>query len=318
MRSSQCSCRIEFEKQNGLSAITLSNGRVRAQILPELGGKIWSVQDVARGTEWIWHNPRQPLRSLTLGSNYDDNWAGGWEELFPNDAAGEFQGRMLPDHGEWWSQPWQWEMVANTAEDVAIRLWRIDVATPTRSEKTVSLSVDQPRVTVRYRIENTGAEPLHVLFKQHLPVAVGPHHRIELPGGEMTPVDLGFSRRLGGPGPFTWPVGRTTIGSPVDLSVLPAAEKQLQEFVYVSDLPEGWCGVRDSRTGASLRLHFPRAVFPYVWLFMSFGGWRNLYTVVLEPCSNMPKDLTAAWKAGQCASIAPSAVFDAWAAAEIS
>lgn len=295
----------------------MSNGRVRAEILPELGGKIWSLRDLARGTQWIWQNAKVPLRSVALGASYDDNWVGGWEELFPNDAAGEFQGRSLPDHGEWWSQPWQWEAISNTQEDVTIRLWRRGAVTPTECEKTVSLTVDQARVTVRYRITNTGAEPVHALFKQHLPVAVGEHHTIELPGGQVTPVDLGFSRRLGEVGPFAWPVGRTRTGDPVDLSSLPPPGERLQEFVYVSDLPDGWCGVRDSRTGAGIRLHFPQTIFPYVWLFMAFGGWRNLYTVVLEPCTNMPKDLTAAWRAGRCASIAPSAALEAWAAVEI-
>ncbi len=297
--------------------MTLSNARVRAEILPELGGKIWSLHDEARRTQWIWQNPRVALHRLDLGSDYDDNWAGGWEELFPNDAPGEFQGRHLPDHGEWWGLRWKWVRVSTTPQEVAIRLARRGVVTPTECEKTVSLTVDQARVTVRYRITNIGSEPIHVLFKQHLPVAISAHHRIELPGGRVTPVDLGFSRRLGEAAPFDWPVGRTRTGEPVDLSSLPRFEEKLQEFVYVSDLPDGWCGVRDSLTGGGIRLHFPQAVFPYVWLFMTFGGWRNLYTVVLEPSTNMPKDLAAAWRAGRCASIAPSAALETWTAADV-
>lgn len=75
----------------------------------------------------------------------------------------------------------------------------------------------------------------------------------------------------------------------------------------MTDLPEGWCGVRDTEAGARLRLHFPREVFPYTWLFMTFGGWRDLYTVILEPCTNMPEDLNEAPRQGRCASLAPGA-----------
>jgi hypothetical protein len=311
-------CSIDAGRTDGKSVVTISNGRLRVEILPELGGKIWSLHDDVRGTQWIWQNRQAAHGPVGLHSNYDDNWSGGWEELFPNDAPGEFQGKHLPDHGEWWSRPWHWEAVSDTADAVAIRLTHRGVVTPTECEKTISLTADQPRVSVSYRIRNVGLEPLHVLFKQHLPVAIGPHHRIELPGGRVTPVDLAFSRRLGDAGPFEWPVGRDATGAAVDLSELPHPGERLQEFVYVSDLPEGWCGVRDSRTGGGIRLHFPQAVFPYVWLFMTFGGWRDLYTVVLEPCTNMPKDLGAAFTAGCCASIAPSATLEAWAVAEMS
>jgi len=296
--------------------VTLANDRLSVEVIPELGGRIWSLRD-HRGIEWIWHNPHVPLKKNDAGSDYDDNWAGGWEELFPNDASGEFQGRQLLDHGEWWSAAWQWETVSDTPDAVSIRLSRRGNVTPATWEKIVSLARDENRVTVRYRVTNTGPDALHVLFKQHLPVAVTAYHRIELPGGRVTPVDLSFSRRLGEAAPFTWPVGRSAAGQSVDLSVLPPAEEKLQEFVYVADLPEGWCGVTDSRTGAGIRLHYPQATFPFVWLFMSFGGWRDVYTVVLEPCTNMPKDLEAARHAGQCAVIAPAAAFETWTVAEI-
>jgi hypothetical protein len=47
------------------------------------------------------------------------------------------------------------------------------------------------------------------------------------------------------------------------------------------------------------------ADFPYCWLFMALGGWRNHYTVVLEPCTNVPKDLKTAKAAGTCAYLEP-------------
>ena len=47
-----------------------------------------------------------PLQASPIGAAYDDVWAGGWEELFPNDAPGAFEGRDLPDHGEWWTMAW--------------------------------------------------------------------------------------------------------------------------------------------------------------------------------------------------------------------
>lgn len=54
---------------------------------------------------------------------------------------------------------------------------------------------------------------------------------------------------------------------------------------------------------------FDRQAVPYLWLFLSYGGWRNTYTAVLEPCTNMPKDLADAVRAGQSARLMPGEVF---------
>ncbi len=48
---------------------------------------------------------------------------------------------------------------------------------------------------------------------------------------------------------------------------------------------------------------------PYVWFFLTYGGWRGLYTAVIEPCTNMPKDLAEAARLGQSARLEPGEEF---------
>lgn len=192
----------------------------------------------------------------------------------------------------------------------AVRLRLEGGALKTRCEKLIELGADSGQITIRYRIENLEPEPIYFLFKQHLAVAVTPSHRVELPGGMMTPVDLGFSTRLGASGPFSWPQGLDKAGRPVDLSLLPPAKENHREFIYVESLPQGWCGVRDEASGRALRLDFSNEAFPYTWLFATYGGWRDLYTVVLEPCTNMPKDLNEAFRRGRCAELASQSSFE--------
>ena len=90
---------------------------------------------------------------------------------------------------------------------------------------------------------------------------------------------------------------------------VPAPSSQQQEFVYVRNLPEPWCGIEDPGANAALHMNFDSSAFPYVWLFLTYGGWRDLYTAVLEPCTNMPKDLAEAVRAGQSAILLPGEVF---------
>ena len=293
------------EKEAALDAPELENAILRAKVLPHLGGKLWTLFHKPTSTEWLWRNPTAELRPVTLGACYDDNWAGGWEELFPNDAPCQFMGRELPDHGEWWSRPWEWQRLPDDDGRMTIYLWHSSTVTDAFCEKWITLDDDSSQLTIRYRIENRGPESLYFLFKQHLAVAVTPEHQIEFPAARVVPVDLDFSTRIGDASPFHWPLAAAADGSRVDLRTLPHPELAHREFVYCYDLSDGWCGVVNTRTGARLRLHFDREVFPYTWLFMTFGGWRDLYTVVLEPCTNMPKDLSTAYELGQCASLAP-------------
>lgn len=88
---------------HGYASIVIKNRRLRAVVIPLLGGRVWEFEDRVRGRQWIWHQLDVQLRAHAARSNYDEVWAGGWEELFPNVGAGRFEGRDLPDHGEWWT-----------------------------------------------------------------------------------------------------------------------------------------------------------------------------------------------------------------------
>jgi hypothetical protein len=69
--------------------------------------------------------------------------------------------------------------------------------------------------------------------------------------------------------------------------VLPQAA-QVNEFQYAKDLREGWCALTNTRDGVGFALTFDRSVLSSCWLFASYGGWRDLYTLILEPCTGYP------------------------------
>jgi hypothetical protein len=122
-------------------------------------------------------------------------------------------------------------------------------------------------------------------------------------------VDPGFGTILAAGDPFEWPLGRGADRRERDLRRIPSASSEEREFVYLSGLPAGWCGIDDVEAGTTLRLRFDIRDLPYLWLFLSYGGWRDCYTAVLEPCTNMPKDLAQAVRAGRSAYLPPHAVF---------
>jgi hypothetical protein len=265
---------------------------------------VWEVTDRVRSRQWIWHRPDVPLASTRVGDAYDDVWAGGWEELFPNDAPGVFEGRTLPDHGEWWAREWS---VNHTSGGAEARLSLSTSCSVIRATctKEFTLAADGATLQVRYGIRSEEPQAFHFLFKQHLPIEVSPACRLVLPGGSVEAVDPEFGTRVRTKAVFPWPGAATG----TDVRMIPPASSEARDFVYVSGAPEGWCGVVDTRARASLRLAFDRAVFPFTWLFLSYGGWRRVYTAVLEPCTNKPKDLAEAVRLGQSAVLSPGGEF---------
>jgi len=301
---------------NGFEVLVLENSRIRATIIPSLGGRVWELLDRARGRQWIWHREGVPLAVTPTGASYDDVWAGGWEELFPNDAPNEFEGRVLPDHGEWWTTAWTVAEASGGAEAV-VRLVTDTRILKASCTKEYRLNCDSDTIHVSYRIESREPDSFHFLFKQHLALAITPSCELALPGGRVTAVDPAFGTMLPGPGPFDWPLARSAHVDDVDLSRIPAPATD-REFVYVTELPENWCGVDDVSLGASIRMRFDDHRMPFVWLFLSYGGWRDCYTTVLEPCTNMPKDLAEAVRTGQSARLDAGAVFQTSVAVTLS
>lgn len=303
------STNVRWETVSGFDAIVLENRLVRAVVLPALGGRVWELTDRMRDRQWIWHREDLPLTAAVSGAIYDDVWAGGWEELFPNDAPCEFEGRALPDHGIWWTI--NWRVSTAIKGDVAIlRLTATTSGPHTGCVKEFRLGSDSNTLRVSYRIKNHEQNAFHFLFKQHFPIALSPLCRLALPGGRVTAVDTSFGTLLTSSEAFAWPRTVGASGIEVDLTRVLDRSSAAREFVYVSDLPDAWCGVEDLERGASLRLRYDRKQLPYVWLFLTYGGWRGCHTAVLEPCTNMPKDLDTALRRGQSARLLPGEVFE--------
>jgi hypothetical protein len=288
---------------HGCRALVLENSQVRAVILPEMGAKIWSLVYKPVDREMLWHNPRLPPRPAPFGARYDDWFCGGWDELFPNDAPVTIGGEPYPDHGELWSMPFAWEAVAHSPREVTIRLWRPGVVTTTRYEKRITLRRDEPTLRFRHIIENDGPFPLDFLWKLHPALAIGPEARIDLPAG-LVRIDEAFQEGFSG-SEFVWPHAADRDGRPIDMRRVPPPSAATAHFYYAVELTDGWCALTDARERVGFGLVFDPAVLKTVWVFGAYGGWRGLYTTILEPCNGHPYELDKAIAQGTCGRLGP-------------
>lgn len=288
---------------NGLESIALENEFLRLVVLPQAGAKIWQIHYKPLKADLLWNNPLVPPARQPLYAAYDDNWSGGWDELFPNDEAGELLGYSLPDHGELWTGEWKAEPIdADGASGSHLRY-----TTPVSHflvEKTLLVRTASAVVEVKYKLTNHRKQEFPFLFKLHPAFAVSANHRIDFPVMTVRR-EPEFAGTLGAaPLVFKWPdahLGYNTL----DLRQVPDERSGAVHFFYGTELAGGWCGVTNRATGLAVALRFDREVFSSCWLFATHGGWRDLNVAVLEPATGYPYSMSAMIDDGEARWLAP-------------
>jgi len=288
---------------NGLRTLQLENRFLRVVLLPEAGAKIWQITYKPLAADLLWNRPGMAPARHGLGAAYDDVWSGGWDELFPTDEAGSFDGRSLPDHGELWTG--EWHAAPFTEGDAAgIRLRFSTPVSLFDAEKTILLRPEASTLELRYRLTNQGQAPFPFLFKLHPAFAVSASHRIDF--APMTVVrEPDFPGTLGeAPLSFPWPYAPLN-GHRLDLRQVPEPASGAVHFFYGDHLRGGWCGVTNCATGLAAGLRYDPQVFSSCWLFATHGGWLDLNVAVLEPATGYPFRLQSLIESGRARWLAP-------------
>jgi galactose mutarotase-like enzyme len=273
----------------------MENAFLAVEVAPAIGGRLVSLRVRATGQELLWRNAAVPLARCAPGTPYDPHFFGGIDELLPGDLPETIDGLPCPDHGELWTLP----LEAAETEGVLTLRGILPICGLTY-ERRLWLDADHPILHCAYRLTNPTATPRHFLWKLHAALAAQPGDRVECPARWAQPVDLAYSR-CATLAPFPWPRADGD-----DKSLVPATDGTC-EFLYLYDLTEGCMSWRSPARGLTFTYEFDPAVFPYAWLFQSFGGLDGHITTVLEPCTSMPIAVNDAAALGQCSVLAPGA-----------
>jgi hypothetical protein len=296
-------------RHHDLQALILENACLRMVILPEVGAKVHALVDKRLDRDVLWHNPRLEPRRPVFGQNFDDWWSGGWDEVFPTCDVSTYQGETYPYLGELWSLPWSWTIESAGPEAGAVHLARTTVIAPARMERWVRLEGDEPMVRVRHRLTNVGTRPLDFVWGIHPCLAVDAGFRIDVPGRRAI-VGHTATEPFGPAGTtYPWPTAPGADG-PHDMRRVPPSTRGWCEGHYVTELDAGWVALTDPAREAGVGFVFPREVFPVVWCWMVYGGWRGHHHVALEPWTGWPHQLDRAVAVGRHRTLAPGAALE--------
>lgn len=295
-----CDCRV----------LRLETAELRLDVMPELGGKIYHWIDKESDRDVLWQHPRIKPAILPPSSNFDDTFCGGWDEQFPNDMPGQHQGESYPDHGEYWTRrfDWQVECVGDTA---TLYLRAEGGVTPTRMERWITVTAGSRAVRIRYRLSHLGAYGFEYLWKLHPALNVRAGNRFIIPAGHGRVARAGCGRFSDNKVDFEWPNVPGRDGTTVDAGLVPTPSGiPGWEMLYLTQLKEGWCAVLDPATRSGFGLAFDKALFNSVWLFQTYGGWRGLNVAVMEPATGYPDTLAEAATAGRVATLKPGQIVE--------
>jgi hypothetical protein len=283
----------------GFRAVILENEFLRVSTFPELGSKIYDVTYLPNQTGVLWHNPRIPLRKTPFGSKFDDAWAGGWDEIFPNDQESVVGGEKYPDMGEAWSLEWDYS-IRDQRNSASVTTSVMTPITPASITRRLTLEKGARSFRCEYEIENLSGDQIKFIWKVHPAFEVNSRCTIQVPA-ERALVDPRFQHLFEDPS-YDWPFAELRGRGNLDMSrVDPNAG--LCTCQYLIGLDEGRVRFRDELRGLQSTLTFPKEVFNNVWLFLDYGGWRSSYIAAIEPSTGYPHDLAESIRRGRCTTL---------------
>lgn len=303
-------CRISDQwTLDGMRTVILENALLRVTVLVDRGSDIVEFRYKPHDLDFLYFAPggmRNPLRytlPAATSSPYLDFFSGGWNEILPNGGPGvTFKGAELGQHGEISLIPWEYAIVEDTPQRVAVRLWVRAIRTPFFLQKTLMLEPDSATLHISETLTNEGGERIPFMWGHH--IAFGRPFLesgavIDAPARQFLVHDNipGFlPRRFRPSSENSWPTAVTPDGARADASRVPAyGVHRAQEMAYLAGLADGWYAITSQEQQVGFGIRFDPDVFRYIWYWQQLGDvaegfpwWGRTHTAALEPWTSYP------------------------------
>ncbi|CAG7636981.1 hypothetical protein ACFQI7_07440 [Paenibacillus allorhizosphaerae] len=289
--------RIRETVHRGLPSVEMESSEVKLIMIPELGGKIVSLQYKPGAKEWLVDSGTRALQPAAYGSEFVAADMSGWDECFPTivacayPAEGAFKGTMLPDHGELWSVPWRAHM-----ENGKLVCSAAGRALPYAFKRTMHF-LDERTLRFDYKAANLGDETLSVLWAAHPQFLCTEHTRIVLPVGTEKLLCVDGGRTLETGRSYCWPTDRGMLDATF-IRVGQASLKDCRKYYVEGLVPKGSIGLYERQSGNYIELEWQPEAVPYVGVWIDEGAFNDQPVCALEPSNGYYDALSDAYRRG--------------------
>lgn len=298
-------CRLQVDgTYRGMRTVVLQNESLRVTVLADKGTDVLEFLYKPLDLDFTWLSPlgvRNPLVGLpsatTPLATFMENYQGGWQEILPNGGPpNRVGGAEYGQHAEVSLVPWDYSVVRDAPEEVAVVFSIQTAKVPFRLEKRLTLRTGSACLEVEEQLHNESEVAVPVMWGHHLAFGAPFLHEnccIEMPQGTVIIPhgEIGLARRFQDRR-TEWPMAVAPDGSSLDLSRLPPPGTPT-DMAYLQ-VSEGRYRVYDESRRAGLQVEWDRNLLPYVWYWQEFGATRSYpwygrcYVVGLEPFSSYP------------------------------
>ena len=280
----------------GFEMVVLENELFRLAVLPGKGTDLVELLHKPTDTDFMWWTALGLQPGNQNLSDFQAQYEGGWQEIFPNLAETHIHdGTKLDAYGEVSLVAWSHRIVCDTPEHVAVCFFVNLQTMPFRLEKIIHLRRGVPGFELEQRAINLSNVALYADWGQHITFGepfLMPGSRLELPSNTRPE--------------FTIPERGTAGG-----------------FEVLSDLNLGRYRVQHP-DGIGLQLEWDLSVWKHLWFWRDFGGERAApyfgkhFNIGLELFSSPPAEtLNANVAAGTALRFEPGQTRTAWLRFEV-
>jgi galactose mutarotase-like enzyme len=269
-----------------VGSLVLESDALRVAIIPAYGSKMASLMHKRTGVEHLYQLPGKTFRRAAYGDSFEKGESSGFDEMFPTITAcycdtSPWAGTLMPDHGEVWSIPWQFEV-----KETAVRLSVHGVRFPYVLSKEISFE-SANTVRLQYFVENPTHYAFPAMWAAHPLFNAHPGARIILPEAVREIMNTVPGPALGEYGSrLGFPTARTQEGKEWDLSRMgPDEGKYYFKYFCLDKLREGFAIIHDPKSRETTALAWPVDQIPYLGMWVNEGAWEGQFNVAPEPCT---------------------------------
>lgn len=302
----------QAEVSRDLKTIRIENDFLFIIFILSMGGKMIELTNKETGTQFLYQSSATSIPIYSdYGDKFDTKYAFGFDECFPTVSESSVKiGEkeiMLPDHGELWSRPWDFEK-----NEDGLKLWTEGTLLNYRFAKHIRLVGNTIRI--EYELTNLKDIPFNYLWSAHPLLNIEEEDELILPE-EVSKVMLNWSSdsMLGVLGDILeWPV-LYGAESAINFNKVQSHSLGLAIKLFTERLKKGKAGIYKKKSDETLLFSFDTDKIPYLGVWLCYGGWPEdspgkEYTVALEPCSGRPDSLCKAIERYESSKIGPRQV----------
>jgi hypothetical protein len=296
---------ITHSNYKNKTSILLESKKLRAEFLPNPGGKLASLINKETGYEFFVQRDSKTYRDQPFDGVFVDGECSGYDDMFPtidicNYENEPWKGVKMADHGEVWSLPWDFKTDNNS-----LHMSVNGVRFPYRFEKNVYF-INESTIRSEYTLTNNSSSEFEFLWAGHMMINLQEGTKVLVPDDckQVTTILTTGKGKFGDI--HNWPYLKDKEGNSYRADISrPKEAKGFEKYYFNNKLKNGWCELVYPDNKNKLKISFPVETVPYLGLLMNEDGWDNLYNIIVEPCTICYDRPDVAKKYGQVSKVKP-------------